>query len=84
MPRHTLTLIVTDAESVADSVKRFLAGIERPLVSIELSTQDHSRSFYGVYNVGWWDCDQLAAKIVKRVPALSSSRSVRIVARSRS
>ena len=40
MPRHTLNLTIIDAESVAASVKRFLAGIEQPIVSIELTAQN--------------------------------------------
>ena len=52
MPRHRLDLTITDRESVAERVKRFLAGIEQPLVSIELTGQNRAWSFYGFYQVG--------------------------------
>lgn len=37
MPHHPLDLIIIDTESDAESIKRFLAGIEGPLASIELT-----------------------------------------------
>jgi hypothetical protein len=81
MPRHTLDLTITDAESVAGSVKRFLAGIEQPLVSIELTAQDRRWSFYGFYQVTRLDRDLLATKIIKQIIDRPFG-SVRIVARS--
>jgi len=49
MPRHKLDLTITDPESAAESVKRFLSGIEQPIVSIELTAQNRAWSFYGFY-----------------------------------
>jgi hypothetical protein len=82
MPRHRLDLTITDRESVAERVKRFLAGIEQPLVSIELTGQNRAWSFYGFYQVGRSDRDDLAAKVVERIVSDPFGR-VTIVARSR-
>jgi len=67
VPRHTLNLTIIDAESAAESVRRFLAGIEQPLVSIEPTAQTRAWSFYGFYQVGRSDLDDLAAKVIKRI-----------------
>jgi hypothetical protein len=66
MPHHTLDLMIKDAESVAESVKQFLGGIEQPLVSIELTAQNRVWSFYGFYYVSRLDRDDLTAKIIKQ------------------
>ena len=82
MPRHKLDLTITDPESAAESVKRFLSGIEQPIVSIELTAQNRAWSFFGVYQVSSLGRDHLAAKVIKRVIAYPFGR-VTIVARSR-
>jgi hypothetical protein len=82
MPHHIFFLPLVDANSINDNVKRFLADIEAPLVSIEISTQSHIRSSYGFYDIASADPDRVATKVTRRIMAVSSGR-VRIIARSR-